>query len=38
MATTVTTIDRMRFVNDRVNASAGPDIHLREQHSAVHED
>jgi hypothetical protein len=31
-------IERLRSVNTRVNASAGPDIHLREQQSAGHED
>jgi hypothetical protein len=32
------TIDRLRSVKVGANASAGPDIHLREQHNAVHED
>jgi len=36
--TVVATIDRLRSVTDWANASAGPDIHLREQFSAVLED
>jgi hypothetical protein len=32
------TIDRLRSVKVGANALAGPDIHLREQRSALHDD